>query len=148
MMNAMNTETESVSDAISARCICNNCNQWIDFDQSQAGQRATCPSCGLDTILYIPRPAAPDTGDRKAKPAKPPKQPAQSPSPAFIAIISIIVISILTAALIEIGSWQLAVGAFFFVIAAIYWGCLFANVRKIEENTRETTRLLSIIARK
>lgn len=36
------------------QCPCNNCPQVLEFEQSQAGETVQCPSCGLDTVLFIP----------------------------------------------------------------------------------------------
>ena len=37
-----------------ARCSCNNCGQHIEFDNSMVGSEVACPSCGMDTELFIP----------------------------------------------------------------------------------------------
>ena len=44
----MNTAT------ISAKCRCRNCDDNIEFDPCAAGQTATCPHCGMDTMLFVP----------------------------------------------------------------------------------------------
>lgn len=36
------------------KCICNHCDQHIEFDESMAGSEVACPSCGMDTKLLIP----------------------------------------------------------------------------------------------
>ena len=36
------------------KCICNHCDQHIEFDESMVGSEVICPSCGMDTMLYIP----------------------------------------------------------------------------------------------
>jgi hypothetical protein len=33
-------------------CVCNNCPGRIEFEETSAGQTATCPHCGLETVLY------------------------------------------------------------------------------------------------
>ena len=38
-----------------ARCSCNNCGQHIEFDDSMAGSEVACPTCGMDTELFLPR---------------------------------------------------------------------------------------------
>lgn len=38
-----------------AKCKCNNCSEWVEFDSSRAGSTIQCPHCGMDTILFIPR---------------------------------------------------------------------------------------------
>tara|TARA_Y100001934_G_scaffold59416_1_gene73612 strand:- start:1325 stop:2377 length:1053 start_codon:yes stop_codon:yes gene_type:complete len=36
------------------KCICNHCDQHIEFERKDTGETINCPSCNLDTILYIP----------------------------------------------------------------------------------------------
>ena len=38
-----------------AKCKCQHCNQSIEFDSNDAGRAITCPSCGMDTVLFIPQ---------------------------------------------------------------------------------------------
>jgi hypothetical protein len=47
-----------------AKCKCNQCSAYIEFDAGDAGQTVPCPHCGMDTILYIPQLT-------EAKPARP-----------------------------------------------------------------------------
>lgn len=54
-------------NAMLVKCRCRNCDGHIEFDQSAAGQGATCPHCGMDTVLYIPSPP-------KMQPAPSPKK--------------------------------------------------------------------------
>jgi DNA-directed RNA polymerase subunit RPC12/RpoP len=42
-----------------AKCKCNNCSEWLEFDTSQAGSTIQCPHCGMDTILFVPKMTAP-----------------------------------------------------------------------------------------
>lgn len=44
-----------------AKCNCNNCSTHLEFDTSNSGKAITCPSCGMETKLYVPpqRPAGP-----------------------------------------------------------------------------------------
>lgn len=37
-----------------AKCPCQHCNIGLEFDGEGAGQSITCPSCGLETRLFIP----------------------------------------------------------------------------------------------
>lgn len=39
------------------KCTCNNCPTHLEFDSANAGQVINCPSCGMETTLYIPPPA-------------------------------------------------------------------------------------------
>lgn len=36
-----------------AKCKCQHCDQNIEFEQSAAGKSVTCPSCELETVLFI-----------------------------------------------------------------------------------------------
>jgi len=36
------------------KCICNHCDQHLEFDKSMVDTEVPCPSCGMDTQLYIP----------------------------------------------------------------------------------------------
>jgi DNA-directed RNA polymerase subunit RPC12/RpoP len=38
-----------------SKCKCQHCSQGIQFEVSQAGQTVTCPNCGMETVLFIPR---------------------------------------------------------------------------------------------
>lgn len=42
------------------RCRCQHCSQSIEFEIAQAGTNATCPSCGMETLLFIPRDPKPE----------------------------------------------------------------------------------------
>lgn len=45
-------------------CPCHTCSEKIEFAASDAGQTVTCPHCGVDTVLFIPRspqPVSPST---------------------------------------------------------------------------------------
>jgi len=46
-------ENKSVN-SLTKTCICNHCDQHIKFDVEMVGADIQCPSCGLDTKLYIP----------------------------------------------------------------------------------------------
>jgi hypothetical protein len=37
------------------KCPCQNCNENIEFESEHAGQTASCPHCGMDTILFVPQ---------------------------------------------------------------------------------------------
>ncbi len=37
-----------------AKCKCNHCDQVLEFDHSHAGAVIICPSCGSETILFLP----------------------------------------------------------------------------------------------
>jgi hypothetical protein len=55
-----NKHGEEAGDVINAeseeiKCKCNNCDQHIAFDKSMAGAEVTCPGCGIETVLYMPR---------------------------------------------------------------------------------------------
>ncbi len=36
------------------KCKCNNCSEHVEFDQAIVGSTIQCPSCGMDTVLFIP----------------------------------------------------------------------------------------------
>jgi hypothetical protein len=42
---------------MTAKCFCNQCSAHLEFDTDHAGEMITCPSCGMETKLYIPPPA-------------------------------------------------------------------------------------------
>lgn len=35
-----------------ARCLCQHCSGWLEFQRNQIGQYAACPHCNLETLLY------------------------------------------------------------------------------------------------
>jgi hypothetical protein len=39
---------------MNVKCTCNNCSTHLEFDSASAGQTVACPSCGIDTKLYVP----------------------------------------------------------------------------------------------
>jgi hypothetical protein len=41
---------------MNAKCNCNNCSTHLEFDSANAGQTINCPSCGMETKLYLPPP--------------------------------------------------------------------------------------------
>jgi hypothetical protein len=57
-----------------AKCRCRNCDNKIEFSADEAGREATCPICGLETLLYIPPvppvAAAPAFPPQAARPAR------------------------------------------------------------------------------
>lgn len=58
------------------KCNCNNCSTHLEFESENAGQVITCPTCGMETTLYVPppspapKPAAPDTPRRQKSSVK------------------------------------------------------------------------------
>ena len=40
-----------------AKCNCRHCDTHIAFDAAEAGAVVACPSCGMETQLFIPPPA-------------------------------------------------------------------------------------------
>jgi hypothetical protein len=54
---------------MSARCPCQHCNINLEFEPDQAGRTVVCPSCGMETILFIP----PVQPAEEAKPAPVPQ---------------------------------------------------------------------------
>jgi hypothetical protein len=48
---------------MTAKCNCNHCSAHLEFDSASAGSVTTCPTCGMDTTLYVPaqKPFAPIT---------------------------------------------------------------------------------------
>lgn len=62
------------------KCNCNQCPAQIEFDSAKAGQVITCPTCGMETTLYVPPvPIAP----KPAAPASPPRQQFSTPGAAY-----------------------------------------------------------------
>jgi DNA-directed RNA polymerase subunit RPC12/RpoP len=45
-------------------CTCNICSGAIEFESSKAGQTIQCPHCGIETILFIPGKALPNSTSR------------------------------------------------------------------------------------
>jgi len=39
------------------KCNCNHCSTHLEFDSHDAGRVITCPSCSMETTLYVPPPA-------------------------------------------------------------------------------------------
>lgn len=35
-------------------CLCNQCDQKIEFEAEHAGTTVTCPHCNTDTVLFVP----------------------------------------------------------------------------------------------
>jgi hypothetical protein len=48
---------------MTAKCNCNQCSQPIEFPAEMAGQTVQCPTCKMETVLFIP--------SDKAKPSSP-----------------------------------------------------------------------------
>lgn len=38
------------------KCNCNHCSAHLEFDSENAGQVIACPTCGMETTLYVPPP--------------------------------------------------------------------------------------------
>ncbi len=36
------------------KCNCNNCSAHLEFESVDAGRAITCPTCGIETKLYVP----------------------------------------------------------------------------------------------
>ena len=36
------------------KCICNNCSAHLEFESAEAGRVIVCPTCGIETKLYVP----------------------------------------------------------------------------------------------
>src|SRR5262245_26384035 len=53
--------------AFPAKCHCQTCNGWIEFEPSQVGTSIPCPHCGCETTLFVTQAAATTTAPRKAK---------------------------------------------------------------------------------
>lgn len=47
------------------KCPCSNCSNHLEFDQEHAGESVACPSCGIDTVLFIPKTVPPATRVKK-----------------------------------------------------------------------------------
>jgi hypothetical protein len=43
-------------DVMQVTCNCNNCSAHLEFDSKNAGQVINCPTCGVETTLYVPPP--------------------------------------------------------------------------------------------
>lgn len=63
-----------------AKCSCQFCSCRIAFDASMAGQVVTCPSCGLETTLFIP------PSETKANTPAAPKKTLSKPTVGIIEI--------------------------------------------------------------
>jgi hypothetical protein len=48
---------------MTVKCNCNHCSAHLEFDSASAGSVIPCPTCGMDTTLYVPgqKPFAPIT---------------------------------------------------------------------------------------
>ena len=55
-----------------AKCSCNHCGQQLEFDNLMVGVEVACPSCGMDTKLFLPGGVVPE-------PLAPPEITAPSP---------------------------------------------------------------------
>jgi hypothetical protein len=36
------------------KCNCNNCSAHLEFESADAGREIVCPTCGIETKLYVP----------------------------------------------------------------------------------------------
>ena len=60
-------------------CRCNNCDGYLQFEREHAGERADCPHCKIETVLYVPDPPV-------GIPVPPQEQPPPTPvAPPVIA---------------------------------------------------------------
>ena len=68
------------------KCNCNHCSNHLEFDPANAGEVITCPSCGLETTLYVPTappvPKVEKPAPFPATPATPPPQKTNVPGMA------------------------------------------------------------------
>lgn len=84
------------------KCHCNNCSEHIEFESDQAGTRATCPHCGLDTLLYIPSPE-PKTAKKEKEPETPITLKSLKLTKPIIPITGIVILSLIGIALFVSG---------------------------------------------
>jgi len=60
----------------STKCLCTVCSGHIAFDAGNSGETVTCPHCGMDTVLYLPRPTTiPEPPPIPQTPSDHPKTP-------------------------------------------------------------------------
>jgi hypothetical protein len=69
---------------MTTKCNCNNCSAHLEFDSAIAGQAITCPTCGMETTLYVPQaPPLPKVEKPLARSSEPIANPLGAPtSPA------------------------------------------------------------------
>lgn len=65
------------------KCNCNTCSRHLEFDAASAGLVIACPSCGMNTKLYIPPPPDPA---KMAQQTQTSKSTAPVPVPVVIAV--------------------------------------------------------------
>jgi hypothetical protein len=58
-----------------AKCPCDHCGENIEFDESNSGQAVTCPHCGVETMLCVPK--------NKNQPPSPAVQTPNKPTLTF-----------------------------------------------------------------
>jgi DNA-directed RNA polymerase subunit RPC12/RpoP len=61
-----------------AKCNCNQCSTHLEFDSANAGQVINCPTCGMETTLYVPPPPAPKSATPISNPQEHQFPPAES----------------------------------------------------------------------
>jgi len=109
---------------VTAKCTCNHCPTHLEFDAANAGQAIVCPSCGMETTLYIP-PQATIPVEKTETP------PATKPNAAVAAGILIFTVAAILRWLDWIGD-----ETFFFLIVGSIISAFMRKLDKIERNTR------------
>lgn len=62
------------------KCNCNTCSTHLEFESQNAGRIIACPSCGMDTKLYIPPTApGPNIPTQAQQPSSPVANPFSTP---------------------------------------------------------------------
>jgi len=46
---------ENLETLMLIKCTCNNCSTHLEFESGNEGTTITCPSCGMETQLYVPQ---------------------------------------------------------------------------------------------
>jgi len=133
------------------KCNCNNCSQHIEFDTADAGRSVQCPSCGMDTKLYVPTAPKQKAPVNKAaiRPVRQIEEQLASIGRAYWggSIITAALVLVGAATAHFVGESNLTAGATLLAAIAILWqgwvlGKLFTGagevirlLRRIEENT-------------
>jgi hypothetical protein len=77
------------------KCNCNNCSAQVEFESVDAGMVIACPTCGIETKLYVP-------GSGPSQPPANPQQPKNNKlkfgivaagSLMFVGLVSLLIIN-------------------------------------------------------
>jgi len=77
------------------KCNCNNCSAHLEFESTDAGRVIVCPTCGIETKLYVPGSALnqPSTNPKQQKNNKLKFGIIAAGSLMFVGLVSLLIVN-------------------------------------------------------